>query len=434
MSSNVIGKGSYGTVFSEDGKYAIKQMLIKDTTWIKETLITKYLQSENVINFLSISHDKGHNIMLKKNTDNIHVKMHMYRCLRDITLKNDRDILLVLRDISNALALTHKKNILHRDVKECNVLLEYRKGMLIKAYLADFGLALSDKLCRNLSDNVVTASHRPPEIIKKISYDNKIDTWGFGMILLFLVTGRHFMMWLKYNSKKFTELVVDRHSFLNKLQKFISAECHADLKHSEFYSKLINECFKLKNKRPSMEKVSVYINNYINSKVLSLPIKNVTLNITPDKKTINIERIVRGEFCTSYFNKKEWSIIEKSMKHINPLYPEIIDLVRLITKSHEQKLFVINSNVTYAYMSIYLIIESVLVDDITHIDILKKKFFNGSCIDSLKLLKTIYNILHIFQFNMVDMIHVYLNNITEKSQRKVLGQSMFSRQGIPWGY
>lgn len=437
MNHHVLGKGSYGTVFTTDYKHAIKQTSFTDTTWIKEILITNHLKHENVIDFLGVSRVNGLNFLSDKNENNIHIKMKKYICLRDFKITKDDDIILIMRDIAGALVHCHDKKILHRDVKECNVLLEYSKGVLKRALLTDFGLSISNMMELNLSSNVVTSTHRPPEVIRNKTYDDRVDTWGFGMIVVFLITGKHFMQYTGYDNTNFLKFVLRRNLFLRMVWKFINENVHKGLQHNTFYFDIIDKCLQLHDSRSSMGKIFKYINAFISSQKIKL--SNST---TSPKKSLyhtpilDIKNIIGGEFTPQLFDRLQWAMVEKKITCVNPLYPKLISLTRILTHSKEKQIFNISPSTTYSFISVYLILESVLLDTFSPIAILRKRFPKELAFNAHTVLGIIYKILNVFHFNMVGIIHYYmgeLEKITKKSRRRMRGRILSFRLDIPWG-
>ncbi|KAH3756853.1 protein kinase [Pelomyxa schiedti] len=90
-------------------------------------------------------------------------------------------------DIAKAMAYLHncRPPIIHRDLKSANILLD-EKGEHAK--VCDVGLA------RVKSDNVVltgavgTFAWMPPEMMKGLQYDERVDVYSYGLILYELVT------------------------------------------------------------------------------------------------------------------------------------------------------------------------------------------------------------------------------------------------------
>lgn len=75
----------------------------------------------------------------------------------------------------------HTNNILHRDLKASNLLIN-RKGELV---IADWGLARSyNKQMKHLTNGVVTLWYRPIELLLGCKeYSTKIDMWSVGCII-----------------------------------------------------------------------------------------------------------------------------------------------------------------------------------------------------------------------------------------------------------
>ena len=98
------------------------------------------------------------------------------------------DQLDVALQISSALMYLHEKNIMFRDLKPQNLLVN-KDGVL---KLADFGLARA--FCppiRPLTQEVVTLWYRPPEILLgSQTYAPPMDVWAIGTIFVEMVTKR----------------------------------------------------------------------------------------------------------------------------------------------------------------------------------------------------------------------------------------------------
>ncbi|KAF5396552.1 Cell division protein kinase 9 [Paragonimus heterotremus] len=100
---------------------------------------------------------------------------------------------LLLSSLHNPSELTRlpRNNVLHRDLKTSNILID-RKGVL---KIADFGLARltvssvrPDRPTRYTA-RVVTLWYRPPEILlNDRSYGRPVDLWGAGCIMAELWT------------------------------------------------------------------------------------------------------------------------------------------------------------------------------------------------------------------------------------------------------
>ncbi len=96
-----------------------------------------------------------------------------------------RNVVAIVRQVAEALAYSHGRGILHRDVKPSNILL----GLDGRARLTDFGLAKSEG-SQDLTvtgDVVGTLRYMPPERFQGRS-DPRGDTYSLGLVLYELAT------------------------------------------------------------------------------------------------------------------------------------------------------------------------------------------------------------------------------------------------------
>lgn len=97
---------------------------------------------------------------------------------------NDREATLIGEDVCRALAAVHAQSLLHRDIKARNVIRE-RAGRIV---LMDFGAGLAQG---ERSAAVGTPLYMAPELFQDHPPSVASDIYGLGVLLFFLVTGRH---------------------------------------------------------------------------------------------------------------------------------------------------------------------------------------------------------------------------------------------------
>jgi serine/threonine protein kinase/Tfp pilus assembly protein PilF len=103
---------------------------------------------------------------------------------------SSREAVEIARQVVAALAAAHNHNLVHRDVKPSNVLLEKHSG---RAKVSDFGLARaldgSDQITRSEA-LVGTAPYMSPEQIQEPrAADVRSDLFSFGIVLYEMLTG-----------------------------------------------------------------------------------------------------------------------------------------------------------------------------------------------------------------------------------------------------
>ena len=104
----------------------------------------------------------------------------------------------ICKQIIDAVAYMHSKNIMHRDIKPDNILLFRNKNGEFNAVIADFSIAKSGNIDAGTTHTpgAGTACYRSPEIIKTKNSENiseynmKVDEWSLGVLMFELYNGK----------------------------------------------------------------------------------------------------------------------------------------------------------------------------------------------------------------------------------------------------
>jgi serine/threonine protein kinase len=92
----------------------------------------------------------------------------------------------LFKQIIEGIGYIHSKNILHRDIKLENILLDDKGHIKI----ADFGVGKQIKPGQTLYDQCGTPAYIAPEIIAEEGYDRgTVDMWSSGVVLFAMLYG-----------------------------------------------------------------------------------------------------------------------------------------------------------------------------------------------------------------------------------------------------
>ncbi|KIE00296.1 MAP kinase kinase kinase Ste11, partial [Metarhizium majus ARSEF 297] len=212
MKGALIGKGSFGSVYlalhAVTGELlAVKQvqMPAPGATGQSETRkrsmiealnremnLLRDLRHPNIVQYLGCSSSSDYlNIFLEYVPGgSVQTMLNSYGALPEPLVRS------FVRQILMGLSYLHGRDIIHRDIKGANILVD-NKGTI---KISDFGI--SKKLEQsNILGNAKNNRHRPslqgsvfwmaPEVVKQTEYTLKADIWSLGCLVVEMMTGNH---------------------------------------------------------------------------------------------------------------------------------------------------------------------------------------------------------------------------------------------------
>jgi serine/threonine protein kinase len=203
ISNTHIGQGSFSNVFIGLHKILCFNVAIKkinlskiksiEKNFIDEIKFIKDLYHPNIIKTYDYANDDSFIYIALEYCENgtLHTFLNK-RPLKEVHCK------LYFSQIISALKYLYNKNILHRDLKPQNILLDKYNNIKLTDF--DFAkFANNDTLLKTICG---TPLYMAPEIIKHRQYNNKSDIWSLGIILFQMITGKH-----PYKAKTHYELI-----------------------------------------------------------------------------------------------------------------------------------------------------------------------------------------------------------------------------------
>lgn len=213
MQGALIGQGSFGSVFlalhAVTGELmAVKQVEMPSNTnsvmdrkkenmlaaLKREIDLLRDLHHPNIVQYYgSNSTDQHFNIFLEYVPGgSVAAMLQSYGQLHEPLIQN------FVRQILAGLSYLHGKDIIHRDIKGANVLVDNKGGIKI----SDFGISKRVEASALLQPQKNGGHmHRPslqgsvfwmaPEVVKQTSYTRKADIWSLGCLIVEMFTGNH---------------------------------------------------------------------------------------------------------------------------------------------------------------------------------------------------------------------------------------------------
>ena len=213
MQGALIGQGSFGSVYlalhAITGELmAVKQVEVpsktsgSDADRRKESMVAalrreidllRDLHHPHIVQYLgSNSSDDKFNIFLEYVPGgSVAAMLNSYGKLKEPLIRN------FVRQILSGLSYLHSRDIIHRDIKGANVLVDNKGNIKI----SDFGISKRVEVSNLGNPGKGGAANRSslqgsvfwmaPEVVKQTSYTRKADIWSLGCLVVEMFTGEH---------------------------------------------------------------------------------------------------------------------------------------------------------------------------------------------------------------------------------------------------
>ena len=100
---------------------------------------------------------------------------------------SENELRPIMKQIVSAIADTHSRDIVHRDLKLDNILID-NQG---KVKIIDFGFATQCRKGEQLNQNCGTLQYMDPDLVRKRPYYGQAsDVWAIGVMFYMLLTGK----------------------------------------------------------------------------------------------------------------------------------------------------------------------------------------------------------------------------------------------------
>lgn len=187
-----VASGSYGDLYK--GTYCSQDVAIKvlkterintdlQKEFAQEVYIMRKVRHKNVVQFIGACTKPPSLCIVTEFMSGGSVYDYLHKHRGTFKLPS---LLKVAIDVSKGMNYLHQNNIIHRDLKAANLLMDENEVVKV----ADFGVARVKAQSGVMTAETGTYRWMAPEVIEHKPYDHKADVFSFGIVLWELLTGK----------------------------------------------------------------------------------------------------------------------------------------------------------------------------------------------------------------------------------------------------
>lgn len=191
----LLGHGGMAEVYEAAGPGG-ERVALKWLRGASPTLLSRFADEARFLERLAhpnVVRHRGHGIwegrpyVLMEHVDGPDLRIHTEKLRSRPPIERHARVRAIARDLCRALGHVHAQGIIHRDVKPSNVLIA-ADGRVV---LSDFGVACADDAPITAMGMLVgTAAYAAPEQLSGEAFDARVDQYGLGCTLYYVLTGR----------------------------------------------------------------------------------------------------------------------------------------------------------------------------------------------------------------------------------------------------
>ena len=226
----LLGIGSFGRVFLAQNINTLEYIAMKEIPKTSEDLLTDSEIMDEIEILKNLDHPNIVRIMEFYNTDDCYYIINEYCPEGELfnqvnNIFSETQIAIMFRQIFSGLAYLHSNNVIHRDLKLENILIQEKEKSketnedLFILKIIDFGTAKIFDKNKKAKAIVGSSYYIAPEVLNK-KYNRECDLWSAGVILYMFIVGH-----APFEGKNDREIMekVKKGNFLKNERRWINA-------------------------------------------------------------------------------------------------------------------------------------------------------------------------------------------------------------------